>query len=315
MEALEILYAKLTTSDFKNLEDADILNIVLASSSLSVALLSLAISFILLVYAAYQYFLKSGENFHGIFAVSSSVWSNQRYVSELVIENCKDKSAVISTIYLRVGGNIFVELIDYFDSPKILGPFETIKITLNEGVSGYISSGYKVNISNLLADRKVRKTLMVATPKKIYKVKEYKSFWNVYFESLRNHLITPVRPVRKYYEGTEYSDALQFVIIDSKADDLDRKIFLYRGRQRLVRGLKIEVDNFSSATELNEYLLKNIDVEGLSVEVVGHNFGDYENYRSVEIRCYGFFFTSVAGRIYTKLCSLIFRFKNRRFRQ
>lgn len=313
MEILSIIYAQITTLDLRNLKNSDILNFVISLSSLSVALLSLVISLVLLGYTVYQYLLKRGEKFYGIFAVSNSVWSNQRYVSDVIIENYKDKSAIISTVYLKLGGNIFIELVDYSDSPKILGPFETLKIALNEGVSGYISSTFKVDLDPLLADRKVKKSLIVATPKKIYVVKKYKKFWNVYFESLRNHLITPVRPVRKYYAGAEYSDALQFIITDATAGGGAEKIFLYSGHRCAVRGLEIKVDDFSSADELKKHLADKINIEGLIVEVVSYNFGDYKSYDQADIVCHGLFFTSIFGRIHTKLSNYIFKLKNSKF--
>ena len=76
----------------------------------------------------------------------------------------KDKSSAISLIYLLINKNIYIELADYSESPRIIAPFETIKLTFNEGVSGYISSTYKVSLGSFLSDRKIPKTLIVVTP-------------------------------------------------------------------------------------------------------------------------------------------------------
>jgi len=313
MESIISIFRKIGEIDPQKLEDADLLNSVVSLSSLSVAALSLIISLILLVYSVYQYFLKSGDKFCGAFAVSSSVWSKQSYISEIILENSKDKVSVIGCIYLRVGSNIYLELVDYAESPRIVGPFETVKIVLREGVSGYISSSYKVNIGEMLRDRKIKKTLLIATPKGIFKVKKYKRIWNVYVESLRNNFIIPVRPVRKYHNGSEFSDALQYVVEGSDGDK-PVETLLYRECSHEVGGLTIRTDDFATAADLEMFLIENLGTRNLRVKSVGYSFQDFESYKDKEIFRLGFFWTNIFGKFYTKFSSLLFRLKNSRRR-
>ncbi|MBF8775617.1 hypothetical protein [Pseudomonas fulva] len=313
MENIISILRKIGEIDPQKLEDADLLNFVVSLSSFLVAALSLVISLILLVYTVYQYFLKSGDKFYGAFAVSSSVWSKQSYISEIILENSKDKVSVIGTIYLRIGNNIYLELVDYADSPRLVGPFETVKLTLREGVSGYISSSYKVDIGEMLRDRKIKKTLMIATPKGVFKVKKYKRIWNVYVESLRNHFIIPVRPVRKYHNGSEFSDALQYVVECSDGDK-NFETLLYRECSHEVGGFTVRTDDFATAADLEKFLIENLGARNLRVKSVGYSFHDFESYKNKEVFRLGFWGTNVVGKIYTKFLSVIFRLKNSRRR-
>lgn len=314
MEGIILVVKKIGEIDPQKLENADLLNFIISLCSLFVAALSLIISLILLGYSIYQFFLKAGYKFHGAFAISSSVWSKQSYISEIILENSKDKVAVISSVYVRLGSNIYVELIDYADSPKIVGPFETLKIVLRQGVSGYIASSYKVDVGKLLADRKVKREIFIATPKGIVKVKKYKRVWNVYIESLRNSFIVPVKPVRKYYSGKEYSDALQYVVVDENNGGDPVEIFLYRKCSYKIGELTINTDDFAMASDLEMFLTENASASGLKVKSVGYNYRDYEFYEHREIDRLGFFWTHVVGNLYTRISGLVFRFKSFRKR-
>lgn len=313
MQKLKDILIKMMEIEPSKLSNTDLLNLLVSISSLAIAVLSFAVAMIALIYTGYQFFLKKGTKFYGVYLTSGSVWSKQRYVSEIIIENKKDKAAAISYIYLRIGSNIYLELVDYYSSPRIIAPFETIKIELRGGVSGYISSTFKVDLDSLLGDRKVCKTLVIATPQGLSKVRNYKKFWNVYIESLRNNFIIPVRPVRKYYKGKEYSDALQFVVIDGNNKESPEEHFLYRGNTYSINNKSVKVDNFLSVDELEKFLgcvTDSID-NTLMVESVGYTYGDYENYKNVDIFHSGIIGTHVVGKAYTKLHNWTFRLKNK----
>ncbi|MGE8189807.1 hypothetical protein [Pseudomonas sp. NPDC086278] len=313
MQKLKEILIKIIEIDPSKLSNTDLLNFFISISSLAVAILSFAVAMIALVYTGYQFVLKKGTKFYGMYTTSGSVWSKQRYISEIIIENKKDKAAAINFIYLRVGSNIYLELVDYDSSPRIIAPFETIKIELREGVSGYISSIFKVDLNALLGDRKVRKALIVATPQGLSKVKNYKRFWNVYFESLQNHFIIPVRPVRKYHEGKEYSDALQFVVTDRSKEGASAAHFLYRGNTYSINSRSVKVDDFSDARELECFLIGAAESREntLTVERVGYTYVDYDDYEQVDICHSGFFGTHVVGKAYTKIHNWTFALKEK----
>ncbi|MCF5189604.1 hypothetical protein [Pseudomonas simiae] len=312
MDILKEILIKIGRTDIAKMSDNEVLNLLISISSLLIATLSLAIALIVLFYAAYQFILKRGAGFYGAFSVSSSVWSNQRYVGEVILENTKDKAAAVSAIYLRIGRNIYLELINYSDSPKIIAPFETIKISFREGVSGYISSTFKVDLDTLLAGRSPRKTLIIATPQGISKVKSYKTLWNVYIESLKNHLIVPVHPVRKYHNEKYYSDALQYIITSTDINGQIEEHRLYRGCTYAINGISVITDKFSNIDDLNEFLTTQRTFSHVfKAERAGYSYNDYESYTEIKIKHYGFFGTHILGTIFTKLRRFSFHRKSK----
>ncbi|MDQ0741792.1 hypothetical protein [Pseudomonas sp. W4I3] len=313
MDALKELLSRIGKADIPSMSDSEALNLLMSITSLAIAALSLAIAVIVLFYAAYQFFSKRGSRFCGIFSIAGSVWSSQRYVGEVILENTKDKSVAINTIYLVVGQNIYVELIDYSDSPRIIAPFETIKLSFMEGVSGYITSTFKVNLDSMLANNKIRKKLVISTPQGLSKVKSYKRFWNIYIESLKNYFIVPVRPVKKYHNGKYYSDALQFIVTSTRDGQQIEEHRLYRGTTYEIAGISVIVDQFASASELKSFFSQSDKSSNiLSVEPAEHNFNDYEKYENTEIEHCGFFGTYVLGPIFTKIDKISFRLKNKK---
>jgi hypothetical protein len=313
MDAMEETLSKIGRTDISKMSDSEALNLLMSVTSLAIATLSLVIAFIVLFYSAYQFFSKRGSRFRGIFSISSSVWSSQRYIGEVILENTKDKAVAISTIYLVIGRNIYLELINYSESPRIIAPFETIKLSFREGVSGYITSTFKVSLDSLLADNKVHKSLVVSTPQGLSKVKKYKTFWNVYFESLKNYFITPVHPVRKYHKGENYSDALQFIVTSTQDGIQVNEHRLYRGATYEIEGVSVRTDDFADAADLELFFSASHEpINILSVERAGYTYHEYEGYKNANIEHHGFFGTYIVGPILTKLGGLMFRLNNKK---
>lgn len=146
---------------------------------------------------------------------------------------------------------------------------------------------------------------MVVTPNGISKVKGYKGFWNVHFESLRNRFIIPVYPVKKYYSGKEYSDSLQFVVVN----ELGEEKFLHRNSVFSTDRVSVRVNDFDSSDELRDILVGASDGGNASYRVVkvGYTYHDFQSYPNAEIPVHGYFATIVFGNIYTFFERLKFR--------
>lgn len=313
METLKEILARLSKADILNLTDSEALNLLVSLTSLTVATLSLIITLIVLFYAACQFISKRGSKFRGAFSISSSMWSPQRYVGEVLLENTKDKVVAISVIYLRINKNIYLELINYSDSPRIISPFETIKLNFNEGVSGYTSSCFKINLDPLLADNKIPKMLVVSTPQGLSKVKAYKTLWDVYFESLKNFFITPVHPVKKHHKGENFSDNLKFIVSSSMHGKQVAEYRLFRGNTYEIEGVPVSADSYSSAKELELYLHENNkSLKTLAVMSATYTDKEYDTYKNIEIDHYGFLGTYITGPLITKFYNLHLRLKRKR---
>ena len=91
----------------------------------AIYILGMFISIIILTVAVWNYRRKSGVDIQGSYTVSSSRDCDDKYVSSIVLENLKDRSITIFSIYLQVGRPYHVELDNFKDAPLILKPFET----------------------------------------------------------------------------------------------------------------------------------------------------------------------------------------------
>ena len=120
-----------------------------------------------------------------------------------------------------------------------------------------------------------------------------------------------MHPVRKHYKGKEYSDALQFVVTDKGANGIPEDHFLFRENTYSINGRLVKVNDFSDASELEEFLTSETVSSAITVERVCYTYGDYESYKKVDIRHSGFVGTHVVGKLYTKLSSVTFRVKSK----
>jgi hypothetical protein len=78
-------------------------------------------------YGAMALRLKSGTRVRGTFSVVSSIECEEHYVSNVTLENLKDRAVVIFGISLQVGPNSFMVLEEFEDQPLILQPFQAVQ--------------------------------------------------------------------------------------------------------------------------------------------------------------------------------------------
>lgn len=95
--------------------------------SLINSIVALIVSVIALIYTVRTYLLKSGSSVRGSYGTCSSVSCEDKYVSSVTLENLKDRSTVIFSIYLKIGHNYFLEIENFESSPLILKPFEVYR--------------------------------------------------------------------------------------------------------------------------------------------------------------------------------------------
>lgn len=77
MQKLKDILIKIMEIEPSKLSNTDLLNLLVSISSLAIAVLSFAVAMIALIYTGYQFFLKKGTKFYGVYLTSSSVWSKQ----------------------------------------------------------------------------------------------------------------------------------------------------------------------------------------------------------------------------------------------
>ena len=117
------------------------------------SLIAIAISSFALLVAISDYRRKAGIQIQGSWAVTSSISCDDDYISNLVIENQKDRAITIFSIYLKIGHNYYVQLEDFEDKPLVLKAYESYHKDFDPLVF-YEVSMTRVKIDELLKDKK-----------------------------------------------------------------------------------------------------------------------------------------------------------------
>ena len=134
-----------------------------------ISLIALLISFASLVYAVSAYSRKEGVETRVDYAIASSIAGKDRFISELTLENRKDRSIAIFKIYLLLGHNYFVELENHETAPLTLGPYETYS-NQYDPVDFYSINMMPIDLGELWARNKEKIVLMTSNGK--YMAKE-----------------------------------------------------------------------------------------------------------------------------------------------
>ena len=92
--------------------------------AIAVALLSVVIALSGVAFALRGDRRKNGVEVRCDFSVSSSIFTAERWVSNVVLENRKDRSLGIYRIYLEVGHGTYVTVDDLEEEPLVLEPYE-----------------------------------------------------------------------------------------------------------------------------------------------------------------------------------------------
>ena len=100
----------------------EIINLI----SVPLSLLALLVGFVALWYTIKMFYMKKGIDVRCSYSVCSSIECDDRYVSNFILENRKDKSIVIFHTYLKLGHNYYLELENFENEPLIIKPFEVL---------------------------------------------------------------------------------------------------------------------------------------------------------------------------------------------
>ncbi|WP_026968459.1 hypothetical protein [Algoriphagus terrigena] len=110
---------------------------------------ALIFSIIAAYYARLAILLKTGNNFGFSYLLSDNFDSNGYEISEYIVENKKDKSAILFKIYLKIGYNNFLLLDDFTGNPVTLKPFEYYRKKLEQSIF-YSMNMNIIKIPNLI---------------------------------------------------------------------------------------------------------------------------------------------------------------------
>jgi len=219
-------------------------------------LLPILISLVALWVAVKNYYRKNGIELRGSFQITSSRSCEDQYVSNILIENIKDRSTTIFDIYLKVGHSIYIHLIEFDENPLILRPYETYQKQFGP-IEFYEFNLRKVDINDLLANHKLKKRLVLATSDGRYAVPRRIESWNPVVEFFNNHLTGILQPVPSRYKDTDLGSNIKYVV--EVTDQLDKVQVVPVGRNDhdigVFRNFRLTKECLASKADLELFLL------------------------------------------------------------
>ncbi len=288
--------------------------------SLFVSGSALLIAIIALVYTIRIFLLKSGQKFRCDIGITSSIDCSEKYISNITLENIKDKAAVIFSIYVRYGLNNYLLIEDFSNSPLILKPFEVYYKEYDPIL--FYSLGTEIaNINKLIDNKRIKTRIIIATTNGKYIVKYNTKHWDPIIPFLKNYYTAIIKPIRLEYKNKHYGDNIKFLVILTHKKEKEQVIALYKDDYRHKRFSRFQItkENLESERKLELFLKKqkkagNISFEEIEIinyiEKVDKLKNKYKLTREVEP--YNFFYYKILGKILTIREKILLNIRNRR---
>lgn len=237
-----------------------------------IALASFAIAVLALAFAIRGDRRKSGIDIRADFSVAGSVWSAERWVAEVRLENLKDRPVSVYKIYLEVGHGLHIEVEDFTETPLCLGAYSVYQ-NKYEPVEFYSHGARRV--TGFLDGRKTRQRIVLTTAQgRYYPKRGTKTFDDPFLDTiLKNYTTGVVHPRRLQYKGHSYGSEARFVVTFNNADGKDEVVPIYPHDYKIkkFRNFTLTKEAIESQQTLEEFLRKQIvagKLSCLSMDVV-----------------------------------------------
>ena len=125
-----------------------------------IALTSFAIAALALVFSIRGDRRKTGIDIRCDFSVASSVWSSERWVAEVRLENLKDRPISIYKIYLEVGHGLYIEVENFTETPLSLDDYSVYQKKYDP--IEFYSNGMR-RVTGFLDGKKTRQRILLTT--------------------------------------------------------------------------------------------------------------------------------------------------------
>ena len=272
-----------------------------------IALASFAMAALALVFAVRGDWRKSGIDIRCDFSVASSVWSAERWVSEVRLENVKDRSVNIYKIYLELGHGLFIEVEDLIETPLTLDAYSVYRRKYDP--VEFYSHGM-TRVTGFLDGKKTRQRIMLTTSQgRYYPKNRTKTFDDPFLDTiLKNYTTGVVRPERLRYKGHSYGSEAKFVVTFANGDGTDEVVPIYPHDHEIVKfqNFGLTKEAIESKQTLEDFLrdqvtagkLSCLDIDVIDLEVLKHDvFKDFSETMNVLPR--GWFANKIWGRCWT----------------
>lgn len=274
------------------------------------SIIAIILSITALFFTVRNYFRKEGIGVRGRFSINSSVECNDDFVGTVILENIKDRSITIYSIYLKIGYNYFIKLSDHEDNPLILKAYETHKISYGP-IVGYTVSSIRVDINDLLKNRKIKKKIVLSTSAGKYIVPKFIKRWDPVFDMFKNDTLAVLHPNTLMYKDMWIGENIKFVLdlIYSPQENQILKIRHDNYNLKLFKNFTLTKECLENKESLEKYLnhqkeLGNIKFNSLLIFEVSEHRSDYlreqvsKSHKATEV---SFFEYKFLGPISSKL--------------
>lgn len=184
----------------------------LLDPNLVIALAALVISLIALLYTVLTYLLKSGHKIRCNYTRAQSWDANDAYITDLTVENLKDRATVIFDIYMQFGSNVYLEIETFEDSPLILQPF-AVYHKHYDPVLLYADGTDRKTINTLITSDKVRKRIVLNTTDGKVTARLNRKRWSPISLFFRNYFTIILRPSRLSYKDKSYGPLVRYLVV------------------------------------------------------------------------------------------------------
>jgi hypothetical protein len=163
-----------------------------------------------LIVACLNYRRKSALKLRSQYSISSSIECTDSYVSDLALENLKDRAVTIYAIYLKLGHNYYIQIDDFNGSPLILKAYESWKKSYGP-IQQYAVSMQRINMEGMF-DPKIKNNIVLSTTQGKYIIKESINHWDPTHSWFYNHATASIRTRTLSIRDTLIGDRPSFAV-------------------------------------------------------------------------------------------------------
>lgn len=211
-----------------------------------IGLISLLVAIVALRIAYKSFNFKKGVGLKGYYTLGEDWKSDCIYVDNIILENYKDRAITIYGVYLRWKKSEYLELIKY-KTPIILNAFESKTINFDNRVEMYLLNNKRIDISNELESKNIKKELVVATSEGKCIVDKFETWMPNENKIIKSHI--------ELYNGGYYPKA-KFLIEYTTANGKIGIEAVYEHEHKIYR----QFSNISNKIQLEEKI-KEVNAE------------------------------------------------------
>jgi hypothetical protein len=290
---------------------------------LEVSLTSLSVSLSAFCIGIASYRRKSGMFIRGNFATASSKACDDYFVSEIILENLKDRAATIFAIYVKFGHSYYIELEKLEDKPLLLKAYETYRKEFGP-IEFYGLSNKRIKL-NALFEQSIPKRIVLSTSEGKYTVPTNLRRWNPVHEFFSNYMTAIVKPVPSKYKDVYLGSNIAYVVEFVAADGTEQIVPIQKRdyEVRIFKNFSLTKESLENKEALEQLLHTQVNQGNLlcqrftvyDVDAWRADAHEFYSGKTVQAEYHGRFRYYLMGKLSTKYWNWQARRKNMKARK